>query len=397
MSSRSITVRWLAFNAVGAAGVLVHIGTLAVLVRLLDVHFLVATALAVEAAVLHNFAWHQRWTWRDRPAGTPRAAWRRLARFHMLNGTISLGGNLLLMTVLTGGLGIDPLPAGAAAILACSIVNFAASESLVFVAGVPVLALCLAAGVPARAAAAQDPAAVAAWNAYEATVDARYRVESASGPVFFIQDDPASESRGAWRTAVLAGEVTTRELDPPDAPDARIHHWAGAVFVPNTTVSAVVERLKAQAGRESEFYDDVIASRLLSRQGDRLRVFMKLRRTTVITATFNTEHEVEYRILGDRRASSRSVSTSIAELVDAGTPQERVRPPGDDRGFLWRLNAYWRFEEAAGGVIVECESLSLSRTVPALLSPIAGPIIGRVARESLERTLQGLRAALTAG
>jgi hypothetical protein len=64
---------------------------------------------------------------------------------------------------------------------------------------------------------------------------------------------------------------------------------------------------------------------------------------------------------------------------------------GDDRGFLWRLNAYWRYEAVPGGVIAECESVSLSRDVPFGLGLVAGPIIRSTARESMERTLESLR------
>jgi hypothetical protein len=241
------------------------------------------------------------------------------------------------------------------------------------------------------------------------TIDARYAappVESAvrgtdkqshataavSGAAFFAQD--LQEQPDQWRAAVKRGEVTTTQFDAADVPDGRIHHWAGAMFLPGTTVTQVVDRLLEQAGRESKFYEDVIDSRLIARDGERVRVYMKLRRTTIITATFNTEHTVEYRRLGPNRASSRSVATKIAELAEAGTPQEHERLPQDDRGFLWKLNAYWRFEASDGGVIVECESLSLSRNVPALLRPVAGPLIDRVARESLEKTLRGLKAFL---
>ena len=181
------------------------------------------------------------------------------------------------------------------------------------------------------------------------------------------------------------------ELQPPGIPDGKMHHWAGAVYIPQTNVQAVVQRLQQGAGRESEFYEEVKASKLIARSGDRLQVFMKLERdATVITATYNTEHLVEYRHLGNR-ATSRSVSTKIAEVADAGTPQEREKRAGDDHGFLWRLNAYWRFEQMGDGVLIECESVSLSRSVPFVVRPVVGPIANRIARESLERTLRSLR------
>jgi putative flippase GtrA len=394
MDSRPLIRRWFAFNAVGVGGFAVQLAVLVAALHVLQLHYLIAAVVAVEAAVLHNFYWHNRWTWRDRPAGGARELAARLWRFQILNGAISLGGTALFMTLLTGGLGVNPVAANVVAIAGCALVNFAASESLVFARTAPLFAGMLLLGAPSVAAAGPSPATLQAWNAYASSIDARYAAQT-SGAAFFMQDIAARTP--GWRDVVQRGEVHTVRFDAPSVPDGRIHHWAGAVFIPRTTVTQVVDRLLQQAGRESRFYEDVVDSRLLAREGDRVRVFMKLRRTTILTATFNTEHTVEYRRLGPARASSRSVSTRIVELAEAGTPAEHERAADDDRGFLWRLNAYWRFEETAGGVIVECESLSLSRGVPALVRPVANPLIDRVARESLETTLRGLKAFLQAG
>jgi len=160
--------------------------------------------------------------------------------------------------------------------------------------------------------------------------------------------------------------------------------------LPGTTVQSVIDRIQQNAGHESEHYEDVLASRLIERKGDRLLVFMKLRRTNLITVTYNTEHAVEYKRINGTRATARSVATKIAELAGVGTAEEHEKSSADDNGFLWRLNAYWRYEAVQGGVIVECESVSLSRPVPTLVRPVANPIVDRVARESLSRTLGGL-------
>jgi hypothetical protein len=133
---------------------------------------------------------------------------------------------------------------------------------------------------------------------------------------------------------------------------------------------------------------------LIAKDGEHLRVYLKLRRTKVITATYNTEHDVEYRHLGPQRASSRSVATRIAELADAGTSAEHEKTAGNDSGYLWRLNAYWRYEQSNGGVLIECESVSLSRSIPTLLRPFISGVVEGVARESLERTLVSLRQVL---
>lgn len=390
--------RWVAFNGVGALGIGVQLGLLGVLVRLADMHYLLATAIAVELTVLHNFVWHEWWTWRERRSGTPSALAARLLRFHLLNGVVSMSGNLLVMRLLAGRAGLDPVAANIVAILVCSAVNFAASELIVFKAAVTTV-LLLGAATSASAAepfATLKPATLAAWQAYEKQLDARY---GGSSP-FFAMD---TFGGNAWRDAARRGEVPMLRIDKadprgaaPDIEDGKIHHWAGAVFIPNMSVEQVLKHLAVQAGNEAGRYEDVVASRLLSRDGDRVRVFMKLRRASVITVTYNTEHEVEYRRLASNRASARSVATKIAELADAGTPKERERPAGDDHGFLWRLNAYWRYEAVDGGVLIECESASLSRGVPTLLKPFVGSTVERLARESLLKTLTGLRSALTA-
>jgi dolichol-phosphate mannosyltransferase len=123
--------RWLRFNLVGLAGFGVQLAALWSLTAGLRIHYLPATLLAVEVSILHNFFWHERWTWSDRQLHRS-GMFSRLLRFHLANGAVSLVGNLLLMATLVGGLGCPVLPANLLAVLLCSLVNFAASDRLVF-------------------------------------------------------------------------------------------------------------------------------------------------------------------------------------------------------------------------------------------------------------------------
>jgi hypothetical protein len=134
---------------------------------------------------------------------------------------------------------------------------------------------------------------------------------------------------------------------------------------------------------------------VLDRGPGSLRLFLRLQRSQFVTVVYNTEHAVRYARHGERRASSRSIATRIAEVVEPASPNEWERPVGEDRGFLWRLNSYWRYEQAGGGVLVECESISLSRTVPSLVRGAVRPLIDQVARGSMERTLLAMRARLS--
>ena len=127
-----LTVRWLKFNAIGAIGILVQMGCFALLFSALHLNYLVATALAVEAAVLHNFVWHERYTWKDRSGGGLRPVALRLGRFHAGNGVVSILGNVVLMRLLAGGLHINHYLASGISIALCSLLNFAVSEWFVF-------------------------------------------------------------------------------------------------------------------------------------------------------------------------------------------------------------------------------------------------------------------------
>jgi putative flippase GtrA len=126
-------LRWLKFNAVGTLGVGVQLGALALLVGALQMDYLVATALAVESAVLHNFIWHEYFTWRDRTRRAGGGFLHRLLAFHASNGVVSLFGNLLLMRLLVGAARMPYVAANVMAIAICGLVNFLLAELVVFV------------------------------------------------------------------------------------------------------------------------------------------------------------------------------------------------------------------------------------------------------------------------
>ena len=126
----STLLRWLKFNLIGGVGVGLQLALLALFVQVLRVNYMVATGLAVELTVLHNFAWHERFTWKDRARAAGLAT--RLVRFHLGNGLVSIAGNMLLMRLLVGEAGLPVLPANSIAILVCSIVNFFLADRWVF-------------------------------------------------------------------------------------------------------------------------------------------------------------------------------------------------------------------------------------------------------------------------
>ena len=125
---RSAAVRWLKFNLVGGIGIAVQLLILALLKTGLHLDYLIATALAVEVTVIHNFLWHERFTWADR-AG---AGFTRFLKFNLTTGLFSIAGNLLLMKLLVGFAHVNYLLANGITITACSVVNFLVSDGFVF-------------------------------------------------------------------------------------------------------------------------------------------------------------------------------------------------------------------------------------------------------------------------
>jgi hypothetical protein len=235
------------------------------------------------------------------------------------------------------------------------------------------------------------PAAIDGWNRYVAAVERRRALERPAPSRFLALDflgDPDV------RRAALAGTTVVREIDGPsgaggfDVPDARVHHWIGATLVPGVSLTDLLARLEREPPAVGP---GILQSRILARSDGVLRVFLRLQCTRVVTAVFDTEHDVRFTRLSPGRAANVSVATRIVEVANAGTPRERAMRAGEDHGYLWRLNAYWRYEAVDRGVLAECESISLSRSVPFGLEYLAGPLIRGAARESMEQTLDALR------
>jgi putative flippase GtrA len=349
-----VNARAVKFLVVGIAGCAVQITTLASLTSGLGVHWIVGTVTAVEIAILHNFCWHLRWTWRDRP-GT---SWlSQLGRFHASTAFMSIGGNLAAMSVLVRSCGMEPIPANALAVALVSVANFVIADRWVFrprhVETAVVLVLALS--IPATAA---PPA-----HALRAWCDAVATVEANTAPPLAVWPQPPDG-------IAAEGESTAVE-------DGTISRWRGAVFIPGVRLEQLLDRLQHPGTPPPQA--DVIAARVLSRAPDSLRVYMRLVRRAIVTVTYDTEHEMTFHRESPALATARSVATRIEEVG------------GGDTGFLWKLNSYWRYHEQPDGVLVSVETLTLSRDVPLLVKPIARPIIQRVARESMIRTLTALR------
>ncbi|MGE0394696.1 MAG: hypothetical protein AB7P67_14115 [Vicinamibacterales bacterium] len=255
------------------------------------------------------------------------------------------------------------------------------------------MALLALLAVPRAAVAELGSDTTRGWGAYVSETERRIQQEVGSPHGFLgidFEPDAADVRRQAGQGSVVMRHVRGPDDGRTAVPGGLVHHWRGVIFVPGISVRELLGRLRKEAPPEQP--EDVLVSRVLATGDNWMRVYLRLRRRKIVTAVFNTEHLVRFMEHGAARASSTSIATRIAEVSDPGGPDERERTPGHDRGFLWRLNAYWRFEEVRGGVIAECESISLSRPIPAVVRALAAPLVERAARESLDRTLTLFRS-----
>ena len=343
-----------AFMTVGVIGFVLQLISLAWMTMVVGWPYGPATALAVQLAVLHNFMWHERWTWRDRTVAGP-GVLKRLLRYEATTGLTSIAGNVLGTLIFVETMNLPVLAANVAAVITMSAANFVLADRWVFAGRALGIAAVIAASSTTVRANEVQRETVKAWDQYVARAEAT-----------MTQKRP------------VTNQVNEPRGNAISIPGGRIHHWTGSILIRNTTVGTIVDGLMTPGTPPPQ--NDVLESRVLERGHDRLRVYLKLVRKTLITVTYDTEHDVAFLRHGPGFATSRSVSTRIAEL------------DGRDRGFLWRLNSYWRYVQVGNDVLVELESISLSRDVPSVLKPVAGPIINRIARESVVNTLAALRA-----
>jgi archaetidylinositol phosphate synthase len=234
-------------------------------------------------------------------------------------------------------------------------------------------------GAAAASAGTPAKATLAAFKHYVDATDTRVQVERRR-PMLPLPGGGLATT--VWEMTSPQDGVTV------DVPDALVNHWRGRTFIPHVDLATVLARVRRVETLLRQ--PDVVTARILSQGPDRDLVMLAITRSQFLTAHYDTEHDVRYSRLGPGRMASDSVATRIREIDGPGD-----LAPHEDRGFLWALRAWWRYEAVPGGVLIECESVSLSRSVPFVVRPVVGPMVTRFARESMERTLTSLRAALT--
>ncbi len=253
-------------------------------------------------------------------------------------------------------------------------------------------------------AADLTPKTLKAFNDYVALAEQRMkRDESHSNHFLYIESLPKSQFESILSTIEHGGVYVQpiRTLDAKgdsiDVPDGMIHHWVGDAFIPGKSVASALEVLRDYDNFKKIYYPEIIGSRLISRNdGDDFKVYLRLQKQSIVTVTIDTWYDIHFTPIGKDGGYSRSVSTRIQQVEDAGTPNEHLDPVGHDSGYLWRINSYWRYQQRDNGVIIEWESIALSRDVPFLVAWFVNPLIRNIARGAVQDMLTATRKAVSA-
>ena len=280
------------------------------------------------------------------------------------------------------------------------------SKKLAHLLLVAVLAgIVSAVSTPSRGGIPADSPHVAAYQAFDKYIqltEDRVSREIAPGGAFLHVDALNANDRAAAYEKLRGGEVHSESLttlnrgEKITCPGCMIQHWVGIAFIPGATLNQTLALVQDYDHQAEIYAPEVTRAKILSHSGDDFTIFLRFHRTMVVTVVLDTEHRVHYQRIDATHAASRAVSTRVQEVEHAGAANERDLAEGQDNGYLWRINNYWRFLQQDGGTYVQCESVSLSRDIPPGLGWLVGPFVASVPRESLRFTLEATRKGVVA-
>jgi hypothetical protein len=240
------------------------------------------------------------------------------------------------------------------------------------------------------------PAAVTAFNSYIGALESRLTQQHRSQNGFLAPTTSGPQVDLRLRR----GEWIVEQLTPAGTalPGAMLHHWRGTAFAPGAKAADFERLMRDFDAYPRHFSPQVVQAKILGQQSyrtpDRFQAVMRVRQHHILTVVMDTTYDVTFGRLDDRHGYSLSRSTRISEIASPGTPSERTLSSSEEHGFLWRLNTYWSYEERDGGLYMQIESISLTRSIPRGLGWAVGPFVESVPRESLEFTLRSTCNAL---
>ena len=252
--------------------------------------------------------------------------------------------------------------------------------------------------IPTRAEQLK-PETAAAFEAYVKATEARMDDDVRNNQFLVIDQLPDLQRKEAY-DQLQHGQIHIEELHteqnnhPIHIPGGMVHHWVGVNFIPNVTLSETDAVLHDYANEASIYSPQIRRAKLIEQHGSKSKIYLQFYSKSIITVVLNAYFDVVETQISNSRIQSVSHSTRIAEVVNPGGPDEHERTDGTDHGYMWRLCSYWRLEEKDGGVYVENESITLTRTVPVMFAWVINPLTKSIPRDVLLHTLTNTEKAV---
>jgi hypothetical protein len=263
-----------------------------------------------------------------------------------------------------------------------------------------VLALVLICATTQASAADLTPAAKQAYDRYVQLTVAQTMQQIAQPATYLWINHQSAADRQTDEQTLRDGKLVIAQMETLDngkaidAPSALIHHWVGTVFVPGVTLDQTLAFMQDYDHKVDYFKPDILISKILKQNGGDYTVHLRFYQKKVVSTVIDTDQEIHYQRVDATHAWSRSHTTRVQEVSNAGAADEKLEPAGHDHGYVWRMDTIWRFEEKDGGTYVECQAMSLSRDIPTGLGWMVSPFVKSVPKESLTFTLETARNAL---
>ena len=246
------------------------------------------------------------------------------------------------------------------------------------------------------------PATLAAHDRYVAVTEQRIAAEQAGRAPILWLDRLADRERGRVLERLRRGETVVDKLQSRDGgreinvPGGLIHHWVATVLLPGVSVDQATALLRDYP-RYPQLFAPLITRTSAARQ-DQGRDIVPMRTyvSKVVTVVMDADYAIEHKRLSPSRAVSRTVATNLQVVHDAGLKTERREPADQTSGNLWRYQMYCVLDARPDGVYDQCESITLTRSVPALVSWVIGPFVNGIPRDSLSLMLTATHRNLAA-
>jgi hypothetical protein len=227
------------------------------------------------------------------------------------------------------------------------------------------------------------------WDDYIGSVNTSV-AERNAGSRAFLWVDESSETR----QRVQNGKLVITNHDPRKVPQGLIHHWVGAMFIPNVSLDQVMRVLNGY-DRYSDTYKSLIRkTSVIERAGDTVKLnVLAVQKAFSVTAAVDTDEEIQIARPAADRVSITANSVRIQEIANYGQPSEHAFSEDRTPGYVWRALIVERLEQRDGGVYVELETISLSRGIPVEVRWLIKPLTDDLPRKMMNDILDETRTA----